>query len=456
MWQVRQTGAYCHRLLCKKVNLATSLEHWIPTLTGILMPPRPRTLTPSEESILWEQVCDWLSADVIEQGPNQSWYNNPVFVAKKSGKIRTCIDCRPVNKITEEFDWPLPRLQELRHRFRGKKWFTRIDLKDAFFRIKIPKEYRKYTAFLARGRSYQFKRMPFGLRTAPSIFQRFMDHALKDHINIAYWYMDDILTGADDPDQLRKYTKQIMRSLAKHDLTVNQEKSEYEVQGTLYAGMWIFPQGMGPNWEKVKEALELRPPSTKKEKQSALGLVSYLRDFIPLVSHFTAELYPGNKEPMNQEAYHEQWRKLSNHIAKAICTLRHWNEQDDADLYTDASGSAVAAILIQNGKVVTVASRKLKPAETRYSTTDREHLSLVLAAERFKLFLHRPGGKTRVWNDHASLLNRRTTNIMPRQARMNEIISTWIPTIQHVKGEMNPADWFSRKGDGLRGGTIFV
>ena len=78
----------------------------------------------------------------------------------------------------------------------------------------------------------------------------------------------------------------------------------------------------------------------------------------------------------------------------------------DADLYTDASQYALGAVLIQDGRVVAVASRKLSPAETRYSATDREQLGLAFAAEKFRFILHQSNATTRVWTDHAALTSR--------------------------------------------------
>lgn len=429
---------------------------WVPELEGHVEPPRPRVLSPSEESQLLAQTRDWLTAKVIEQTSARPWVNNPVSVPKKNGQIRVCIDCRPVNKITKEFNWPLPKLQELRHHLQGNKWFSRIDLRNAFFRIGIPKEFRKYTAYACQGKQYQFRKMPFGLKTAPSIFQRFMDHALAPVQSVCLWYIDDILIMGATLAQLRERTKRVKKLLATAQVEINNDKSEYEKRTVLFAGILIQEKGTAADPEKLQELLARKPPTTKKEKQSALGLVSYLRDFIPLVSHFTADLYPGKGEAMPTNQYHQRWELLIDHVYKSTTTLSHWNEQEDAQLYTDASGVAAAAVLIQNGRIISVVSRKLRGAETRYSTTDREHLSLVLAAQRFHIFLHRPRGVTEVFNDHAALLNRTTNNMLPRQHRWNELISTWIPTIQHVKGESNPADWFSRWGCGFRGGRIFV
>jgi hypothetical protein len=456
MRPVRSKRPRSPRLQIKKVDSATPLDMWVPQLEGQVEPPRSRVLSPTEESQLLAQTRDWLTAKVIEQTTAKPWVNNPVSVPKKNGTIRVCIDCRPVNRITKDFNWPLPKLQELRHHLKGNKWFSRIDLKDAFFRIGIPKEFRPYTAYACRGNYYQFRRMPFGLKTAPSIFQRFMDHALAPARAVCLWYMDDILIGGATLPQLREHTKRVKKLLATAQVEINHNKSEYEKKTILFAGITCQEQGTSADPLQLQTLLSKQPPTTKKEKQSALGLVSYLRDFIPLLGHFTAELYPGKGEALPTNQYHQQWNRLIEHVFESTTTLNHWNEHENARLYTDASGLAAAAVLIQNGRIISVVSRKLKGAETRYSTTDREHLSLVLAAQRFRIFLHRPRGVTEVFNDHAALLNRSTNHMLPRQYRWNEIISTWIPTIKHVKGENNPADWFSRWGCGVEGGRIFV
>lgn len=417
------------------------------------MPPRPRQRTPIEDQLLRDQTRQWSLQGVVEVGQRIMWVNNPVFVAKKNGTTRVCIDCRPANAVTKKFDWPLLRLQELRHCLKGMRFFCRIDLKDAFFRIVIPAEWRHLTAYESGGRFYQFKRMPFGLKTAPAVFQRWMDHILKHLTYAARWYMDDILIFADTLSELHRRTRKVRAALAEARCRINEDKSEYDQKSLLFGGLWIFADGVGPNYAKVREALRLPAPRTKKDKQSALGLVSYLRDFIPLLSLLTANL---SGAPIDEEEYQRQWTKLMRHIAKSVTTLKHWKEEEDADLYTDASGSGAAAVLIQDGRIVAVSSRKLTGPETRYSTTDREHLSLLLASEKFRIFLHRQRGNTNVWNDHAALMTRHTESMTPRQTRWFTKISYWIPSIQHIKGSDNPADFFSRWGVDITGGQIRV
>ena len=363
-----------------------------------------------------------------------------------------------MNKVTRDYDWPLPRLQDIRLQVRGSRYFTRLDLKDAFFRIKVPSKFRYLTAFTSDGTQYQFCRMPFGLKTAPAIFQQFMDTTLAPQSRWALWYIDDILIHAPTLTELRQRTASMKKALYRAGCTVNETKSEYDARALLFAGIYIFGDGVGPNLRKVVDLLQIPPPSSRKDVQSALGLVSYLRDFIPLVSHFSGHLYPGKDDStlLTPHEYEVEWTKLLRHIQSAANTLRHWDESQDADLYTDASGHALGVLLLQNRKVIAVSSRKLTPAETRYSATDREHLGLVHAAKRFKVFLHRKRGKTRVWSDHEALIGRKGADLTPRQARWQEQVTQWIPRAEHVKGINNPADIISRWPEEIFGGAMKV
>lgn len=112
--------------------------------------------------------------------------------------------------------------------------------------------------------------------------------------------------------------------LARIGCTVNEDKNENDKEGLLFAGLYIFPGGVGPNRLKVGQLLQIPPPTTKKAMQSALGLVSYLRDYIPLVSHFTRHLCPGKTTPLLEaNEYKKEGRRLLNQVRSAANTLRH-------------------------------------------------------------------------------------------------------------------------------------
>lgn len=409
------------------------------------MPPRRRVLTPIQLRQADLQARVWLGKKVIETIATPPLVNNLVLVAKKNGTIRVCVDCTPANQVTASFDWPLPRLQDLRYRTRGNAWFSRLDLKDAFFRIGVPEEYRRLTAFMVGDQAYQFRKMPFGLKTAPAIFQRWMDWGLARFSEWAFWYIDDILVMGRTRAELRSRESQLRAQLRDMKCEVNEEKSTSMQQGLLFAGIWIEERGVGPNVAKFDELRKLPIPHTRAEMQSALGLVSYLRDFIPLVSHFTALLYPDKQGlRLDNEALEVEWRRLCRHLEQALTINHHWKEGVEATLYTDASQYGLGAIVLQEGRVVALASRKLSPAETRYSATDREHLGLVYAAEKFRLFLHQSGAITKVMSDHAALVTRRPERMTPRQARWHVLVTHWMPRVEHVRGKDNPADFVSR------------
>jgi hypothetical protein len=431
------------------------LDEWIPSLVGDPVPPRQRMLSPREASLLSTQVLAWLKEGVIEKRPTQPLNNNLVFVAKANGDVRVCDDCTPVNAVTEDYDWPLPRLQDIRHQVTGAKYLTRLDLKSAFFRIKVPARYRYLTSFTSGGQQYQFRRMPFGLKTAPAIFQQFMDTHLAKYRAWCLVYIDDILIWAATPRELDTRVSQIHQTLRRMGSTVNEDKSEHCKTSLVFAGLFLYAGGVGPDLRKLRQLVSIPPPTTKKDMQSALGLVSYLRDFIPLQAHFTAQLYPSQgSAQLSVESYHQLWEKLIRHIQSAANTLRHFDEDKEADLYCDASGWALGTVIIQMGKIVAVTSRKLTPAETRYSATDREHLALVHSARKFRVFLHRLTSRTNVWSDHAALIGRRRADLTPRQARWQDIVTCWIPNARHVKGIDNPADFISRLSVEIQGGAL--
>lgn len=386
------------------------------------------------------------------------WVNNLVFVAKKTGGIRVCLDCTPANEVTKGFEWPLPRLQDLRHRLRGFKWFTRLDLTAAFFRIAVPPEYRNLLAFRSQDQTYRFLKMPFGVSDGPSVFQRFMDHILASHFYYSFWYIDDIIIGGHTLSDLRSKTAQVKADLLRAGNTVNEEKSEYDRSSVLFAGVRVSPKTFGPNKELVAKVLALPPPVTKTDRQSALGLVSYLRDFIPFCSMLTSTIHLGAREMATQPECSKEWAALTRHIASTIGDITEWDDAADADLYTDASKTGCGAILIQKGKVIAIASRKFTTTEMgrSYDTTARETLGLLLAAKKMKIFLHRARGVTHVWSDHSALLNRKLSELTPRDMRWQYIIRQWIPTLKHVPGKNNPADYISRWDVSHIGGQILV
>lgn len=118
-----------------------------------------------------------------------------------------------------------------------ERWFSRMDLSETFFRISVPRAWRHLTAFNCDGQDYWFRRMPIGLKTAPSVFQKFMDHTLAPAKEICFWYIDDVLVFGATRLEVRQRTTRVKALLTRAGNQIKEAKSEYEVQGLLFAGM---------------------------------------------------------------------------------------------------------------------------------------------------------------------------------------------------------------------------
>lgn len=443
---MREEGPRRYELPLGKLISQGRVTEWRGQLLRDPIPPRRRVLSPLEQDWLRQTLTQWRSEGSIQPG-FALWAANPVFVQKKDGRIRVCADYRPVNAALADFEWPMPRIQDIRHWVKGYTWFARIDLTNAFHRITVAPEHRDLTALWTPWGQVVFTVMEFGLKTAPAFFQRYMDTTLQGEQN-SLPYMDDTLIRARSRSELRHTTRRILYKLRGAGSTPNDAKSKYDAQALTFCGLNITPAGIDPP-PGIAELRHVPCPYTKKDRLSALGLVNYFREHLEGLSHLTPLLYPDQQNRTRSNEYETDWLTLLERVTNAI-SLTHFRDEAPATLFTDASKWGTGAVLVQNGKVVALTSRSLTPAQSRYSTTDREQLSLVHAAEKFKVYLHR-NQQTTLANDHRALLNRRK-ELTPRQERWRTIVLSMTHNLRYEPGASNPADFLSRKGAALAGG----
>ena len=152
-----------------------------------------RQLNPKLEENLNKQLDAWLEQDIIEKS-DSPWSSPLVPVKKKDGTVRWAVDYRRVNQCLEFDSFPLPRIQPLLERAGGNQVYSTLDATQAYHNIRINTKSRKITAFATPNALYQFKRMPFGISTAPAVYSRFIAAALNrlgtKNLNV---YLDDIL-----------------------------------------------------------------------------------------------------------------------------------------------------------------------------------------------------------------------------------------------------------------------
>src|SRR5579859_7139182 len=224
--------------------------------------------------------------------PSTSPYGAPVlFVKKKDGSLRMCIDYRALNSQTIKNRYALPRIDELLDQLYGAKQFTKIDLTSGYWQIAIAAHDKYKTAFRTRYGHYEFNVMPFGLTNAPATFQSLMNDIFRDMLDIyIIVYLDDILIYSKNDKDHEEHVRQVLQRLREHKLYARPSKYTFFTDTIEYLGHVIGPDGIKPNPDLVKAIVTFPEPRTLKELQSFLGLANYYRKFIKNYSRIAASL----------------------------------------------------------------------------------------------------------------------------------------------------------------------
>ena len=411
----------------------------------------PYRLRPAEQDELEEQVKDLLAQGFIR--PSQSPYGAPVlFVPKKDGRWRMCIDYRALNRQTVKDLYPLPRIDALLDRLGTAKIFTKLDLASGYHQIAMDEGSIYRTAFTTSLGQWEFMVMPFGLCNAPATFQRLMNKVFAVEINqFILVYLDDILIFSNSVEEHWEHLRIVLERLRKAKLYGRMHKCEFLKDRVDYLGYEVSEKGIHASPEKVKAVVNWPRPQTVHDVRSFLGLASYYRRFIHGFSQIA-----GPMTELTKSKAKWRWEKAQENsflALKVALSTAPVLKLPDFDyqfvVTTDASDVAVGAILQQDVGMglqpIAFASRKLQQAEVRYSAYERELLGIVWAIGQWKHYFQGPHPIV-IQTDHAPLRH------LPNQASVNSRIWKWLSIlqsynidIQHIPGKHNPADSLSRQ-----------
>jgi hypothetical protein len=181
-------------------------------------------------------------------------FASPVlFVKKPNGSLRFCIDFRKLNAITRKDTYPLPRIDKLLARVSKAKIFTKLDIRQAFHRIRIDPESEDYTSFRTCYGTYKCKVLPFGLCNGPSTYQRYINDVLMDYLDdFCMAYLDDILIYSEDPLEHEAYVKKVLQRLREAGLQADIKKYEFNVTRTKYLGYILTTSSLEIDPDKVE------------------------------------------------------------------------------------------------------------------------------------------------------------------------------------------------------------
>ncbi|CUA72046.1 Transposon Tf2-11 polyprotein [Rhizoctonia solani] len=230
---------------------------------------------PREDEELRDTLRQQLAMGLIR--PSKSPMALPIiFVKKKNGKLRLCVDYCYLNSITKKNVYPLPLPNSLIKKLRGAKIFTKFDLKWGYNLVRIKEGDEWKTAFKCKYGLFKYRVMPFGLSNAPACFQHFMNNILQDLLDISVVvYLDDILIFSPDQGSHIKTVKAVLRRLKANHLYCNPKKSTFHTNQIDYLGFIISPDGVRVDQEKVTAALNWKTPQNVKNIQEFLGFVNF-------------------------------------------------------------------------------------------------------------------------------------------------------------------------------------
>ena len=358
-----------------------------------------------------EQELDRLEKDgIIEKVDHSEWASSVVVIPKKDGRFRLCVDYKvSVNKFLSVDQYPLPRPEDLFATLAGGKKFTKLDLSQAYLQLKVSEDSRKYLTVNTHRGLYHYTRLPFGIASAPAIFQRVMDSILQG-IPHVLCYIDDILvTGKDNVEHLENLS-QVLGRLKKFGLRVKREKCSFMQDSVEYLGHKIDAEGIHATPEKLAAIRRAPTPRNVSELRSLLGLINYYGKFIPNLSTI---LHPLNN--LLQQNRRWNWSKECAQAfqrAKDALTsshvLVHYNPELPIKLAADASAYGVGAVIshtLPDGteRPIAFASRTLAPAEWNYAQLEKEALALVYGVRKFHSYLF--GREFTLYTDHKPLLS---------------------------------------------------
>ena len=379
------------------------LRHRIDLVDDIPVKEKARRIPPNMYEELRQHLSQLLEIGVIEE--SSSPYSSPiVIVRKKTGEIRLCVDFRKLNSKTIPDNYRIPTIEELIDTLGDASWFATLDLSSGYHQVEIEHDHRPYTAFTVGPLGfYQWKRMAFGLRNAPALFQRLMERVLSTlHMRTCLVYLDDIVVFGRSIEELRGRLEDVFEKIGSAGLKLKASKCSLFQRKLKYLGHIVSDKGVECDPEMLAPVKNWPKPQNVKELQSFLGFANFYRRFLkgfaniadPLTSLLGCNPRKGVKRgekiqkewtwgPAQDEAFEKVCEAL---VSPPLLAYPDFNKP--FLVHCDASTTGLGAVLLQDKgdkagpNVIAYASRTLKPSEKHYSPYKLEFLALYWAVTK--------------------------------------------------------------------------
>ncbi|XP_046802727.1 uncharacterized protein K02A2.6-like [Lucilia cuprina] len=340
-----------------------------------------------------------------------SEWASPIVLAKKpNNSIRICGDFKvAVNAQIDIEQYPLPTRDNLLHIIRNGKYFSTIDLKDAYLQMQLDDESKKIMVINTPAGLFQYQRLPYGVASAPAIFQKYVEQLLTG-IEGCGNYLDDIIISAPTIEKHFELLEKILVILKSNGIKCKKEKCQFLKDNITYLGCQISSNGILPDESGVRAVKNLKPPSDIKELEAFMGKVNYYHSFVPNFSNLAAPINMLRRKGVPFKwgtAQQQAFNQLKNHIVNAT-QLAHFQDTLPLVLATDASPFGIGAVISHlypdgSERPIAFASKTLDQHQVKYSQIEKEGLAIVFGVKRFHQHLY--GRKFILLTDHKPLVS---------------------------------------------------
>lgn len=356
-----------------------------------------------------DEIERFKQLDAIEECFSE-WTNPLVPVRKSNGKIRVCLDSRRINAMTIKDAYPMQNMQDIFHRLGHAKYYSIIDLKDAYFQIPLKKECRNYTAFRTSKGLYRFKVCPFGLTNAPFTMCRLMNKVIGFDLQpFVFVYLDDIVIATETLDEHLRLLGIVADRLKNANLTISLEKSRFCRRQVMYLGYLLTERGVSIDRSRIRPILDYARPRSIKDIRRLMGLAGFYQRFIREYSKITAPITDLLKKEKKKFTWTAEAEIAFNELKSVLTSAPILANPDFTKPFvieSDASENAVGAALVQildgESRVVGYFSKKLSATQRKYSAVEKECLGVLLAIDNFRHYVE--GTSFKVVTDARSLL----------------------------------------------------
>ena len=426
-----------------------AVDHAIELEPGKEPPAKaPYRLSGPELEELKKQLKDLAEAGFIR--PSRSPYGAPVLFQRKkdTNELRMCCDYRALNKQTIRNRYPLPLAADCFDKLAKARVFSKLDLKQGYYQVRIVEGDERNTAIVMRYGSFEFLVMPFGLCNAPATFCTLMNDVLRPYLDtFVVVYLDDIVIFSDNMEDHKRHLALVFEALKKNQLYLKKSKCMFAQTEIPFLGHIVGPGYIRMEPSRIKAIEEWAEPKNVHEMRIFLGMTNYERKFVEGYSKITApltDLLKKGKRWIWTESCREAFEELKRRMVTAPI-LRLPDFERPFEVHTDASDFAIGGVLLQDGHPVAYESRKLQDRERRYPVHEKEMTAIIHCLHVWRHYLVGKPFVVKTDNVAASYFASQP-KLSAKQARWQDFLAEFDMTLEYRPGKHNAlADALSRK-----------